>query len=161
MSICPCGSSHDYLECCGLYIDKGYLPLSPETLMRSRYTAYTMANIAYIKNTMCGKMLLNFNEFEARQWSTTIIWMGLQVLQHRYDGVDKGFVEFIASYLDKEQLRKIHEISEFIKIDDKWFYSDGVQSADNNVALRKFPRNSPCPCNSQKKFKNCHGKSRF
>ncbi len=49
MKPCPCGSKVDYLGCCGQYIDYSTHPKTPEALMRSRFTAYSLADIAYIK----------------------------------------------------------------------------------------------------------------
>ena len=69
MSLCPCGSQHLYDSCCGLYLDKKQKPQTPEQLMRSRYTAYSVANIDYIKNTMQGNPLIGFNEQEAEKWA--------------------------------------------------------------------------------------------
>lgn len=41
----------------------------------------------------------------------------------------------------------LHERSRFLKIDDCWFYIDGVQP--------KVGRNDPCPCGSGRKYKKC------
>ena len=123
--------------------------------MRSRYTAYTMANIDYIKKTMHGKPLASFNEQEAVRWSQSVYWLGLRVISSWQDNEDSGFVEFIASYLDNGTVKTMHETSEFLKINDSWFYIDGqhIPEPTKNVS-----RNAPCPCGSSRKFKNCHGK---
>ena len=66
---CSCGSNSTYLQCCGQFIDGLSLPITPEALMRSRYTAYTLADIAYIKKTMRGKATIGFDETEAGHWA--------------------------------------------------------------------------------------------
>ena len=81
MSLCPCGSEKPYEQCCEVFIEKKQIPHTPEQLMRSRYTAYSLAKIDYIKNTMKGKILIGFDETEARSWSQSVTWVGLKVIQ--------------------------------------------------------------------------------
>ena len=157
MSQCPCGSTIDYFDCCGLYISDEDIPKTPETLMRSRYTAYSMANIDYIKKTMKGKPLINFNDLEASHWAKQVHWMGLKIIETHMDSSDEqtGFVEFIATYLDGQTIKNIHEISQFQYTNNHWFYVDG-QYVSNSPRIQQISRNAPCPCGSKKKFKNCH-----
>lgn len=156
MTICPCGTGISYEKCCGRYIEGKQLPQTPETLMRSRYTAYTLANVGYIKNTMMDKALIGFNESEAATWAKQVKWMGLKVIRTYLEHETKGYVEFIASYIDGSKQAKIHEISEFRCYEEKWFYVDGAYP-ETNSRFSKIGRNDLCPCGSQKKFKNCHG----
>lgn len=155
MSLCPCGSQTSYFECCGLYIEKHQQPETPEQLMRSRYSAYSVAKIDYITKTMKGTPLIHFNAESALKWSTHATWLGLEVIKTSKESPDKGFVEFIASFIEKSHLKKIHEISEFHRIDKVWFYVDGINKA---IPKEKIAKNGLCPCNSGKKFKNCHEK---
>lgn len=158
MSFCPCGSQKNFEQCCDLYINKGYVPEMPEQLMRSRYTAYSLAKVDYIQKTMLGKPLIYFNAQEAQEWAQNVTWVGLKVIQAYNETSEKGFVEFAASFLEHNQLKAIHELSEFHKKDNSWFYIDGnpIKSLDKNNR-QKIARNSPCPCGNGKKFKNCHG----
>ena len=157
MSLCPCGSQTTYTECCGIYIDNHQYPQHPEQLMRSRYTAYSLAKIDYITKTMKGKPLINFNPVEAKAWAQSITWIGLKVFQSYLETPEKGFVEFSAVFLERNKLKTIHELSEFHQENRIWFYVDGITRPlqENNIN-QKIPRNSPCPCGSGKKFKNCH-----
>ena len=77
---CSCGSANNYLNCCGKYINKSELPITPEQLMRSRYTAYATGNMAYIANTMCGKTSGEFNKTEALSWAKSVLWDRLEIL---------------------------------------------------------------------------------
>ena len=158
MTQCACGSDMDYLDCCGMYLSGIAIPKTPEALMRSRYTAYSKADIDYIKKTMQGKPLVNFNEVEAKHWAASVQWLGLNVVKSSTKVTDKniGFVEFIATYIDKGILKTIHEISQFRYIDLAWFYIDGEQPGE--IKPQKISRNAPCPCGSKKKFKNCHAR---
>ncbi len=157
MNPCPCGSRINYLACCGLYITQLAIPQTPEALMRSRYTAYFLANIDYIKKTMQGKALEDFNEDHAANFANLVQWIGLNILNIQKDSTDEniGFVEFIATYMDKGIIKKIHEQSEFKRINGHWFYIDGKT---DKIRQQSPTRNAPCPCGSQKKFKNCHAR---
>ncbi|CAM3409959.1 YchJ family metal-binding protein [Deinococcus saxicola] len=48
---CPCGSGHSYAHCCGPAHDGSRPAPTPETLMRSRYSAYALGNAAYVLDT--------------------------------------------------------------------------------------------------------------
>jgi SEC-C motif-containing protein len=124
MEICPCGANKNYIDCCGPFITGTASPNTPEQLMRSRYSAYSKGNIDYIVNTMQDPASTNFDYDAAKAWAGTITWLGLKVIKsNSYQ--DKGFVEFIASYLQDNKKNKIHEISQFSFIEGKWYYTDG------------------------------------
>lgn len=125
---CPCGSQLQYANCCGLYIKNKMNAPSPETLMRSRYTAYTQANIDYIEKTMMGPAAKNFNRESAKQWAETVKWQRLKVISAPKTINDEGFVEFKAYYKVQGRSHVLHEISEFHKVDGQWFYVDGKHS---------------------------------
>jgi len=150
---CPCGSQMSYLVCCGKFIEHGNIPLTAEALMRSRYTAYTLARVDYIVNTMQGEPLIGFNRHEAEQFAKTAHWQGLTVLQVQRGGVDDdlGHVEFIARYELLGKREVIHELSEFHKIAGRWYYLSG------KPGKIRVERNDPCLCQSGKKYKKCCG----
>nr|WP_232220814.1 YchJ family metal-binding protein [Legionella tunisiensis] len=107
MNQCPCGLPTDYLACCGSYIEKQETAKTPEALMRSRYTAYSQAKIDYIRKTMLGNPLAGFNDSDTTLWAKQVKWLGLQVITSYQDPNDEniGFVEFIASYMEKILLK--------------------------------------------------------
>ncbi|MBA3536283.1 MAG: SEC-C domain-containing protein [Tatlockia sp.] len=160
MKACPCGSQNDYLACCGLLIDKHHEAASPEALMRSRYTAYTQAKVEYIKKTMRGKLLEEFDGVQTVQGAKQLIWTGLEVIRSFMDEKDEnvGYVEFIANFQEQGKKKTIHELSKFQRFDGKWFYTEGAQPKFKKpIKKSTLSRNAPCPCGSQKKYKNCHG----
>lgn len=156
MKQCPCGSNLIYPSCCGQYLNHQARAKTPEALMRSRYTAYTLADFDYIKKTMQGKPLLDFNENELAKWAKSILWLGLQVIHAHQNDDQTGSVEFIARYLDKNFVKTIHEVSQFQLREGSWFYTEGTQI---DAAPIKVAVNALCPCGSKKKFKHCHGKN--
>lgn len=159
MNSCPCGSKQAYASCCEPYIQNKQHPSTPELLMRSRYTAYCLANIDYIKATMRKKAALGFDEHDASRWSKRVTWINLKVINTEMDDLNKGYVEFIATFVDISVLKSIHEKSEFIKENGQWYYVDGIQYGNGTSVRQIISRNTQCPCDSQRKYKNCHGKS--
>jgi SEC-C motif-containing protein len=145
---CPCGSTVDYLPCCGKYIEQGELPTSAEALMRSRYTAYTLANIDYIEQTMQGKAAHNFDANAAREFAKQADWQSLTIKSCEQGG-DIGKVEFIARYCLDGALHFMLECSEFRRIDGRWLYTFGISLAS------KLGRNENCLCGSGRKYKKC------
>ncbi len=145
---CPCSSNQEYPQCCGLFLETSNIPQTPEKLMRSRYSAYTLANVDYIQKTMRGKASMNFDAHKAAGWAISVYWLGLEVIK-----TQANQVEFKASYLEKDSIKTIHEISTFENIDGCWFYTEGEQIREPSI---KISKNSSCPCGSGRKFKNCH-----
>jgi SEC-C motif-containing protein len=122
--LCPCKSEKEYAQCCEPFIIGSHFPETPEQLMRSRYTAYTRANIDYIIATMKDAALKNFDKASAKQWAESVTWVKLKVLRAYIEPTipDAGFVEFKAYYRYKKQMHVMHEFSEFRKENGRWFY---------------------------------------
>jgi SEC-C motif-containing protein len=156
MKSCPCGSGNEYSHCCFLFISGQKLPTTPEELMRSRYTAYTQANIDYIRLTMQGPAAKNFDPIDAHKWATEVKWDKLNVLASQTKG-RQGFVEFIAYYSDLDEAQTLHEVSEFHFEQGKWFYVSGKQATPTFTPKIKLSRNASCSCGSNKKYKKCCG----
>ena len=157
---CACGSGVAYLSCCGPYIENTHKPDQPDKLMRSRYVAYTQANMQYIEQTMCGKALDQFDSNHNKQWTESVQWMKLDVINSAISKTNdrKGFVEFKAYYKTNGLVKCMHEKSSFIRIDDTWFYngSEMLRVTDSSVhKVVKPGRNDPCFCGSHKKYKKC------
>lgn len=143
---CPCGTSNAYANCCGKFISQQQLPTTPEELMRSRYTAYTQANVDYIALTMKSPATDYFDKEEARNWAEKLSWIKLQIIRSTQDD-NKGIVEFITFYSAGNKQATLHEISEFSRENGQWYYIKGTHP--------KPGRNDQCPCGSNKKYKKC------
>ena len=126
MPHCSCGSGRDYVTCCQPYVEGRAHPETPEALMRSRYTAYTMADIDYIEKTQRGKAAQGFNAPDACAWSKRVTWTKLEILSTELKRPNKSVVEFIATFVDGYTPQSMHEKSEFIKKAGLWFYVNGV-----------------------------------
>lgn len=127
---CPCGSNLSYGICCGPYHTYTSYAPSAEALMRSRYSAYTLANIPYIQATMQGIVSQGYDAKEAERWASQARWKRLKVLRAYADenDINCAYVEFIAYYILNGQHQQLHELSVFHYINDKWFYVDHVTS---------------------------------
>ena len=90
--------------------------------MRSRYSAYTLGNEAYLLATWHASTRpqgLNLGE------QSTIKWAGLEIISAPRPDGDTGFVEFVARFKDNGRAGKLHERSRFRHEDDRWYYVDG------------------------------------
>lgn len=152
MTHCPCCSQKKYADCCERFISKKIAAPTPETLMRSRYTAYTQANIAYIVATMQPPASNDFDAADATHWASAVKWMKLEVL-HSEEDDDEGLVEFIAHFVLNGSHQTLHEVSIFKREDEQWFYVDAEEPDTHKVT--KLTRNDPCLCGSGTKFKKC------
>ena len=115
---CPCGG--EALEsCCGRFISGGQLPETPEQLMRSRYTAYVLADEAYLRTTWDPATCPDEPLID-----DGIKWVGLEVRAAQQEG-DLGTVEFVARAKVGGRARRLHETSRFERRDGRWRYVDG------------------------------------
>lgn len=116
---CPCGGV-SYDECCKRYIKDGAVPQTAEQLMRSRYSAYTLRNDAYLKATWHPRT----RPTEAVTQDDDTKWLGLEVRRHVVNG-DEAIVEFIARYKIGGRAHRLQETSRFVREDGRWLYVDG------------------------------------
>lgn len=120
--ICPCGSTLAYEKCCGQYIE-GHAPApTAEALMRSRYTAYTLKNESYVLATW---HISNRTESLDLASDNLTKWIGLEVKRHQQQDETHAIVEFVAKYKINGRAHRMHETSNFVKEEGKWFYVDG------------------------------------
>lgn len=120
---CPCGSNKPLEGCCGPYLSGEKDAPTPEALMRSRYTAYSLGDLGYIERTMREKALNRFNRKASEKTLEQTTWIQLTVLNASEEG-DTGTVQFMASFKDNGEIHTMHELSTFKKINNKWYYVD-------------------------------------
>lgn len=118
-SPCPCGGN-DYAACCGRFIGAAEVPPTAAELMRSRYSAYTLGEEAYLQATWHATS----RPAEPIVQDNGVKWLGLSVLAHQQDG-DRATVEFVARYKQGGRAYRLHEISRFVREEGRWFYLDG------------------------------------
>lgn len=157
-TLCLCGSQLQYELCCQPFHQHKKKPVTAESLMRSRFTAYAMQNEAYLLETWDAKKrpeAINFAKEEAE-------WTRLEIVSIKKgeEKDKKGIVEFKAYYSIDDEGYVMNEISRFKKEEGKWLYLDGLVKAVVKVGQQtNLGKNAPCSCGSGKKFKRCCGKS--
>lgn len=159
MQSCPCGTGKLFSECCEPYINEQSFPAKPEELMRSRYTAYSLKNIAYIEKTMKPPANIGFDAAETLNWAKDVTWLKLEIIKTQTE-IPHGTVEFIAHYRYLNEPHVLHEKSEFVLENNRWFYVDGKIIKSTRTIKNKIARNEPCDCGSGKKYKRCCGGER-
>ncbi len=142
--MCICGNENDFNNCCGAIIEGTRNPKSAEELMRSRYSAYTLADGRYLVLSSAKENRYEDDAELIEEFSKSVEWLKLDILQS-----NPNSVEFKAYYRDKESIKLLHEKSNFIIEDGIWRYKDG------ELYNTKIQRNEPCPCGSGKKYKRC------
>jgi len=129
-STCPCGGA-SLATCCGPYIAGDAVPQTAELLMRSRYTAYTQRNEAYLRATWHASTLPSepvIGENEKLQWLGLEVKSALRLRQRKAglsENQDADTVEFVARYKINGRAHRLHEVSRFVREDGRWFYLDG------------------------------------
>lgn len=156
---CACGSKLEFADCCQPIIEGKMKATTPEALMRSRYTAFTLADIDYIEASTDPSARKGFDRDGTTHWAKQSEWLGLEIIATSggEEGETEGEVEFVARYKVEEQECRHHERGQFKKRDGQWFFLDGKIVQKPVRAEEKAGRNEPCPCGSGKKFKKCHG----
>nr|WP_081933467.1 YchJ family protein [Shewanella mangrovi] len=145
---CPCGSNLAYSNCCERLHTHQAVAKTPEELMRSRYSAFVLQQFDYLIETHHPAYRGQLNVQQLAE-STPAQWLALQVESHAMAG-DAGNVRFLAWYRDSAGIDAIHEHSNFVQEDGKWFYTDGKM-----LTVKMPGRNDSCICGSGKKFKQC------
>src|SRR5438045_1280184 len=108
---CYCGSEQIFENCCKPYIIGEKKPLTAETLMRSRYSAYATNAIDYLINTTAASERKYYSKKDMKKWASESQWQRLEIIKATGDTV-----EFKAYFLDKNLQRQIHhEKSTFLK----------------------------------------------
>ena len=155
---CPCGSESTFESCCEKYLLGKANPETAEKLMRSRYSAFVKREYDYIWNTHDEKTRDEISKEEIKDWSNNSTWIGLEILntENGLEEDETGVVEFVANYSVNDQKCRHHEKSDFVKVDNNWFFREGKVIGDTQVRTApKVGRNDPCPCGSGKKHKKC------
>ena len=118
---CPCGSGKDLADCCGTWhagLALGLHAPTPESLMRSRYSAYVLGLIDYLMATWHASTAPGDLELQP------VKWLGLEVL-HAASSGDVGVVEFVARCKISGRAERMHELSRFVREQGRWYYIDG------------------------------------
>ncbi|NMM37666.1 MAG: hypothetical protein HHJ09_09130 [Glaciimonas sp.] len=133
---CPCGGGV-FADCCAPFLSGALVASTAEALMRSRYSAYTLCDEAYLLATWhrSTRPLAGLFDDDAG-----LTWLGLTIkstlrLRKRKEarndaevcdaGAGSDTVEFVARYKIGGRAHRLHEVSRFVREQGRWFYLDG------------------------------------
>ena len=89
-----------------------------EQLMRSRFSAFVLANTDYLYLSHYSKTRPSKKEHEKiKIWTKSVQWIKLEVLNST-----KNTVHFKAFYMENGQVQVIEENSKFVKENGYWVY---------------------------------------
>jgi SEC-C motif-containing protein len=145
---CPCQSGQTYDRCCGRFISHRELPENATLLMRSRYSAFALAERDYLLETWHEDFRPARLELDAG-----INWLGLEIISAEHEKTNAQ-VEFEASLLVAGEVSAMRERSEFVLRQGRWLYTRG-ETKESRAAPWRPGRNQACPCGSGLKFKRC------
>jgi SEC-C motif-containing protein len=134
-ALCPCGGGQ-YASCCGPFIAGAAIAPTAEQLMRSRYSAYTLRDEAYLRATWHASTMPAgpiVDPDEKLQWLGLEVKSALRLRQRKADlpeTQDNDMVEFVARFKVGGRAHRLHEVSRFVREPDRlgevrWFYVDG------------------------------------
>nr|WP_186471881.1 YchJ family metal-binding protein [Synechococcus sp. BMK-MC-1] len=128
-SVCPCGSGAPLASCCGVFHQGLAKAQTAEQLMRSRYSAYALGEIAYLMATHPEPQTsLQQRRRELRASSRQVRWIALEILAVERGGIEdcQGTVQFAAHCIASGQRRCLEETSLFERRDGQlsgdWLY---------------------------------------
>ena len=123
-SACPCGSGDTFSACCGACLLGRSPAPTAEALMRSRYTAYTKRDEAYLLATWHPSTRPTSLDLAADPETK---WIGLDVKRVEVTGPDSALVEFVARYKVGGRAQRLHETSRIVREQERWFYVEAVK----------------------------------
>jgi SEC-C motif domain protein len=160
MNSCPCGSGNEYNVCCEPIITGKRTAETAEQLMRARYAAHVKVEIDFLFDSTHPDHQEGYDHKGTRTWAENSEWHGLEILHTVQGGPgdEKGEVEFIARFRDKDGVRNHHERAQFKRQGQQWRFADGFPVKSRPLSSSKIGRNDPCSCGSGQKYKKCCGK---
>ena len=160
MNNCPCGSGNELEVCCKPFISGAKKAPTAESLMRARYTAYTLVEVDFILKSHDSKTRDEISKEETKAWAESSQWLGLEVVNvvNGLEDDKAGVVEFKANYKTGGVKYTHHEEAKFVKKRGAWYFEDSkIINKPIKREGAKIGRNDPCICGSGKKYKKCCG----
>ncbi|MBX3016557.1 MAG: hypothetical protein KF767_01610 [Bdellovibrionaceae bacterium] len=130
MSTCSCGRAKSFKDCCEPLMKGDATADSPETLMRSRYSAFVHKDIDYLYESLDPQARHDWDPKSTEEWANNAEFTGLEIIKATDEG-NKGSVEFKARFKMPTEpggapVEHVHhEISKFRKQGGVWYFRDG------------------------------------
>ncbi|WP_083602066.1 YchJ family protein [Thalassotalea sp. PP2-459] len=166
MMLCLCGSKQNENACCKRIVEGSRVANFPEQLMRSRYYSYAVKNVNYLCNTYTSPQKVASLKADISAWCQQTQWLKLVIhdaenisreeFMQRASNAQSSLlptVTFSAFFIVDNVYCQMSEKSRFTVEDNQWRYESG--DVIEQIEIAKLTRNSPCPCESGKKYKRC------
>lgn len=115
---CPCNPEKKYSECCQKAHQNINSVTTAEKLMRSRYSAFVLANTKYLQKSHHSTTRLTKQENrDLEKWTKSVNWIKLEILN-----TTENTVEFKAFFKENGMTNYIHENSKFCIENEHWVY---------------------------------------
>ncbi|WP_452227181.1 YchJ family protein [Lacinutrix cladophorae] len=121
---CYCGNKKTYQACCEVFhLNQGKTETA-EQLMRSRYSAFVLANGDYLMQSHHASTRPTAEKKAIVTWAKSVEWIKLEIQKTTKGLLDdtEGTVTFNAYFYENGNVEVIHEKSAFIKEKNKWYY---------------------------------------
>ncbi|MFC5194117.1 YchJ family protein [Bizionia hallyeonensis] len=121
---CYCGNNKTYNDCCEVFhLNQGKTETA-EQLMRSRYSAFVIANGDYLMQTHHSSSRPTSEKEAIIQWAQSVDWIKLEIINTTkgLKNDNEGTVTFNAYFYENGNVEIIHENSAFIKENKTWYY---------------------------------------
>ncbi|RCW93495.1 YchJ family protein [Winogradskyella arenosi] len=121
---CYCGTTKTYQECCEVFHRNNGKTDTAEQLMRSRYSAFVLADGDYLMATHHQSTRPTKEKKAIVKWTKSVQWVKLDVLETTQGTQNdhKGTVTFNAYFFENGKIDVIHEKSAFVKEGNLWYY---------------------------------------
>ena len=121
---CHCGTTKTYQECCEVFHRNNGKTETAEQLMRSRYSAFVLADGDYLMATHHQSTRPIKEKKAIVKWAKSVQWIKLEVLDTSKGSKDdiEGTVTFNAYFFENGKVDVIQEKSTFEKEDNLWYY---------------------------------------
>ena len=121
---CHCGNLKTYAQCCEKVHKNIAEALTAEQLMRSRYSAFVLANGDYLMQSHHSSTRPIKEKKDIVKWAKSVQWIKLEVLETSKgnESDSEGTVTFNAYFYEHGKVSVIHEKSAFKKENNHWTY---------------------------------------
>ncbi len=132
---CFCGSEKSYTMFCNILHNNILKAKTAEQLMRSRYSAFVMANGDYLMQSHHSSTRSTKDKKAIIAWAKSVNWIKLEVLETT-KGAEKdtkGTVTFNAYYYENGKVNVLNEKSAFVKENKHWVYLGLADKISSNI----------------------------
>ena len=121
---CYCGTTKTYQDCCEVFHRNNGKTETAEQLMRSRYSAFVLADGDYLMATHHSSTRPIKEKKAIVKWAKSVQWIKLEVLDTSKGSINdvEGTVTFNAYFFENGKVDVIHEKSAFVKEGNLWYY---------------------------------------